>query len=87
MGQPSWILHRFFAKPKSLGFFRHQNVRNTSYSAKYVAFYVSVLCDVPKPNHLLFFVDQNTRRESGRKVQLGNVEAAKVPLLFEQSGI
>ena len=25
-----------------------------------------------------FFADQNTRRESGRKVQLGNVEAAKV---------
>ena len=25
-----------------------------------------------------FFLDQNTRRESGRKVQLGNVEAAKV---------
>ena len=24
------------------------------------------------------FLDQNTRRESGRKVQLGNVEAAKV---------
>lgn len=27
---------------------------------------------------LYFFKDQNTRRESGRKVQLGNVEAAKV---------
>ena len=38
---------------KTLGFLRHQNVRNTSYSAKYVAFSVSVLCYVLKTKRLL----------------------------------
>lgn len=38
---------------KTLGFFRHQNVRNTSYSAEYVAFSVSVLCDVLKTKRSL----------------------------------
>ena len=36
------------------------------------------------------FADQNTKREQGRKVQLGNVQAGKVDLLllfFESTSI
>ena len=42
--------------------------------------YFSLLFAIPylRTWRFLFLIDQNTRRESGRKVQLGNVEAAKV---------
>ena len=29
-----------------------------------------------------FMIDSNTKRETGRKAQLGNIEAAKVPFVL-----